>query len=82
MQAVMEMQKSVGRLSQAVETLTEESKKNTEKIDKISHEVYAAKWIVCIVGGIIASAASAVAYILWEACKLIYPLIQFTPFHH
>src|SRR2546425_492681 len=48
LQSVMEMQKSVGQLIQAVTTLTETSKKHDEKIDKISHRVYAASVVIAI----------------------------------
>jgi len=41
----MEMQKSLGELSAQVKALTEQSKNNSEKIDKISHHIYAAKCI-------------------------------------
>jgi hypothetical protein len=48
LQAVMEMQKAIGKLTQAVETLTEKTNKHEEKIDKISHRVYAAAAIVSV----------------------------------
>jgi hypothetical protein len=53
LQAVMEMQKSVGQLTQAVQTLTEESKQQRAKLDRISHIIYAAGAVITVVGGMI-----------------------------
>jgi acyl-CoA synthetase (NDP forming) len=43
LQAVMEMQKTLSQLTQAVAGLTEQSKANSEKLDNISHKFYASQ---------------------------------------
>lgn len=48
----MELQKSTGQLSQAVVTLTEQSKEQGKKLDSISHRMYAAAAVLTAVGGI------------------------------
>jgi hypothetical protein len=81
LQAIMEMQKTLGQLSQAVTTLTEESKKNSEKIGTISHQVYAAKVVVIVVGAILGAIGSGAIYLLCEAWKVIYPFLQAKAIH-
>ncbi|PIU52594.1 MAG: hypothetical protein COS90_10630 [Deltaproteobacteria bacterium CG07_land_8_20_14_0_80_60_11] len=79
LQAMMEMQKVLGQLTQAVITLTEESKKNSTKLDEISHKVYAAQVTIKIIGailGVIGSAAIVLFYKIWAD---IAPLIQLKP---
>jgi len=76
---MMEMQKVLGQLTQAVITLTEESKKNSTKLDEISHKVYAAQVTIKIIGailGVIGSAAIVLFYKIWAD---IAPLIQLKP---
>ena len=41
LQAIMEMQKSLGGLEQAVKALTEQAKEQGNKLDKVSHDVTA-----------------------------------------
>ena len=53
LQTIMELQKSTGQLSQAVNTLTEQSKEQGKKLDSISHRVYAAAAVVTTIGGIL-----------------------------
>jgi len=72
LQSIMEMQKSLGQLTQAVTTLTEESKKNSTKLDGISHKIYAAEVVVSLlvlIGG-------GVFYLFWKIWDTIAPLIQ------
>lgn len=52
LQAVIEMQRTLGELNQAVKTLTVQSNNQGEKIDKISHRVYAATAVVTVLTGI------------------------------
>lgn len=53
LQTVMEIQKSMGQLTQAVTTLTEQSKDQREKLDSISHRVYAAAAVLTVLGAIL-----------------------------
>ncbi len=46
LQSVMEMQKNVGQLTQAVGTLTEQTKEQGKKLDSISHRIYAGSVIL------------------------------------
>jgi len=74
LQAIMEMQKTLGQLTQAVTTLTEESKKHREKIDDMSHKIYAAKISLWIVGFVLTAVGGIVAFFLnriWEIIPLI-----------
>ncbi len=81
LQAIMEMQKTLGQLTQAVTTLTEETKDNSTKIETISHQVYAAKVVVIVVGAILGAIGSAAIYLLCEAWKVIYPFLQTKTLH-
>jgi hypothetical protein len=72
LQSILEMQKNLGQLTQAVTTLMEESKKNGEKLNKISHKIYAAEAILAIVGGVL-------IYFIHKALDVIVPLIQLKP---
>jgi hypothetical protein len=53
LQAVMEMQRALGQLTEAVSTLKVESKDNREKLNTISHKIYAATAILAIVTAIL-----------------------------
>jgi len=48
MEIIMAMQNTMGKLTTAVDTLVEKTNKHEEKLDKISHRVYAAAAIVSI----------------------------------
>ncbi len=78
-QAIMEMQKSIGQLTQAVTTLTEESKRRGETLDRISHKVYAAQVVVVIAGAILASLGGVVTFLLSKIWVAIIPLLQMKP---
>ena|SRR5208283_2402347 len=71
LQAVMEMQNKLGQLTQAVTTLTEESKKNSNKLDGISHKIYAAEAI----GGLIVLISGGVLWLIWKIWDTVTPLI-------
>lgn len=75
LQAIMEMQKSLGKLEQAVITLTEESKKNGEKIDDISHKIYGAKYFISGICIVITAVGVLVGYLL----KVIVPILLTRP---
>jgi hypothetical protein len=74
LQAVMEMQKSLGQLTQAVNSLTEQTKENSEEIKTIGRQVYAARVVVTIVGSIVGG-----IYVLCEIWKTISPYLQIKP---
>lgn len=79
LQSVLEMQKNLGQLNQAITNLTEESKKNGVTLGEISHKVYAAKVVIWIAGIVLGGLGSAAVYILCEIWKSIYPLLQLRP---
>lgn len=78
-QSILEMQKNLGQLTQAVITLTEESKKNSTKLDEISHKVYAAQVTVKVVGALLGAIGSAAIVLFYKIWADIAPLIQIKP---
>jgi hypothetical protein len=72
LQSVLEMQKNIGQLTQAVTTLTDESKKNNIKLDGISHKIYAAE----VAGGLLVLIGGGVFYLFWKIWDTVAPLIQ------
>ena len=58
LQAIMEMQKTVGGLTEAVGTLKKLTEKQGEKLDKISHRIYAAGVLITIAVPIVAFLAN------------------------
>ena len=80
-QATMEMHKSIGQLTQAVATLTEESKKNSEILSKVSHKVYATQVTIWVVGGLITVLCGAIFTLFCKIWDAIYPFIQLKPHH-
>ena len=52
LQAVMEMKQSIGELTQAVRTLNDTTKAHGDKLDKISHRLYAASAVIVVLTGI------------------------------
>lgn len=79
LQSMMEMQKVLGQLTQAVTTLTEESKKSSTKLDEISHKIYAAQVTIKVVGGILGVISSAALVLFYKIWAVIAPLIQLKP---
>jgi hypothetical protein len=71
LQAVMHLQEAVGQLREAVGTLKEQSKQHGEKLDKISHTIYAASAVLVVLGSI-------VGFLLNKGIDL---LIQLKPAH-
>ena len=53
LEVVMGMQATLGKLTQAVETLTEKTKSQSEKLDQAVRDIHVAKVILTILGGII-----------------------------
>ncbi len=53
LEIVMNMQGTMGKLTEAVESLKGESKHHGEKLDQIGKDVYAAKVVIGVVGALI-----------------------------
>ncbi|MGA2687836.1 MAG: hypothetical protein ABSE85_07175 [Candidatus Korobacteraceae bacterium] len=53
LQGVFDIQKSMGRLEQAVETLKDQQKEQGRKLDGISHKIYAAIVVLLLLGAVI-----------------------------
>ncbi len=75
LQSIMEMQKTLGQLTQAVTTLTEESKKSSTKLDQISHKIYAAE----VVGGLLVLIIGGALLLFSRIWVPVAPLIQLKP---
>lgn len=58
LQAVMELQKTVGGLTEAVNGLKDRVEKQGEKLERISHRVYAAGVVITILVPILAFLAN------------------------
>jgi hypothetical protein len=58
----MAMQNTMGKVTEAVESLKGESKTQGDKLEKIGKDVHAAKIVLSVVGGLIVLAA---AFIGW-----------------
>jgi hypothetical protein len=63
------MRGTLGELTQAIKTLTEQVKENDKKLDRISHVVYAVGAVVTVLGTI-------AGVILREAWVLIEPILK------
>ena len=59
---MFEMQGKLGELTQAIQGLTDQVKKNDVKLDKISHRVYAAAAVVTVFSAVAAFIVSRI----WE----------------
>src|SRR5579863_3029315 len=69
LQAVIEMQKTLGQLGQAIHTLTEQVKDNDKKLDKIALVVYSAGAVIAVLGTI-------GGFIVKGAWDLIEPILK------
>jgi flagellar hook-basal body complex protein FliE len=79
LQSVMEMQKTLGQLTQAVTTLTEVSKKSKEDLSEVSKDIHAAKVSMKIICAIVSVVGSGVAIVFWKILEAILPMIQLKP---
>jgi hypothetical protein len=79
LQSIIEIQKSIGQLTQAVTTLTEESRASRVKLDEISHKVYAAQVTIKVVGGLLVVIGGWAIYMFSKIWTTIAPLIQLRP---
>ena|ERR1700719_3319309 len=66
LQAVFEMQKTVGILTEAVNTLKDQFKHHDEKLDKIGNDVHAAKVVLKIVGAAIVAFFAFCGWMIYE----------------
>jgi hypothetical protein len=72
LQAVFEMQKTMGQFTQAIQTLTEEAKDSKKTLSRLSHIIYAAAAVLAVlvtVGG----------WILSRVWELIEPALKLVP---
>jgi|SRR5665213_726054 len=69
LQAVFEMQGRLGRLEQAIETLTEQQRDNNKKIEHFGKVIYAATAIVVFFGPL----AGVIISKVWD---LVFPLVK------
>lgn len=69
LQAIMELQKTMGGLSEAVNGLKDRTEKQGEKLDKISHRIYAAGVVITVAVPILAFLANWLAPIILAALR-------------
>lgn len=81
LEIVMGMQSTMGKLTEAVESLKQQSAKHDEKLDGIGKDIHTAKTTLKVVGAIL---AAAIAFGGWVANKGIDAFVQLrqpTPQH-
>jgi hypothetical protein len=66
----MEIQKAVGKLTEAVESLKTQSQRHDDKLDQIGKDVHAAK----IVGGVIVLVGGLLGWIIHELLPVLSSL--------
>ena len=66
LEIVMELQKSMAQVGEKLQGLSEASKDQNTKLDRISHQVFAAKVVLYVVGAIIAVAGSVIGFLIKE----------------
>jgi hypothetical protein len=64
LEIVMRMQESVGRLTEAVSSLKDQSKSHGDKLDGIGKDVHAAKVVIGVVGGLIVLVGGVCAWLI------------------
>jgi hypothetical protein len=64
LEIVMRMQESMGRLTEAVSSLKDQSKSHGEKLDSIGKDVHAAKVVISVVGGLIILIGGGIAWLV------------------
>lgn len=79
LQSIMEMQKTLGELTQAVKTLTEQSKNNCTKLDDISHKIYAAQMTIKVVASVLGVIGSGALFLIWKIFDTVAPLVHLKP---
>jgi len=63
LEIVMAMQNTLGKLTEAVESLKDQSKGHSGKLDQLGKDVHAAKVVVGVVGALILLVAGFIAWI-------------------
>ena len=67
----MELQKSMAQMGEKLQGVYDASKAHDVKLDAISHQVFAAKVVLYVVGGIIAIAGSVLGFLLKEGIDYV-----------
>jgi hypothetical protein len=73
LQAVFEIQKAVGKLTEAVENLKSEAKQQGEKLDAVRNDVHAAKAVIRVVGAALILFFGFLGWVIYEALPLLRP---------
>ena len=72
----MELQKSVGALTQAVTTLTEQVKDQGAKLDAMRHEVTAARASIKTAGWLLGGVSAVIAWLLYRLPPVITAVLK------
>ena len=76
LQTTMELQKSVGALTQAVATLTEQVKDQGAKLDAMRHEVTAARASIKTAGWLLGGIAAVIAWLLYRLPPVVASVLE------
>jgi hypothetical protein len=79
LQAVMEMQKSVGALSEAVKSLQHQATKYEDKLGEVAKDVHTVKITARIIGVVLASAIAFAGWSIGKAVDIFVNLHQPVP---
>jgi len=63
LEVVMEMQKTLGQLTQAIATLTEQGKEHGRKLEDACKDIHAAKVVVGVVCALVVAASTVLGFI-------------------
>lgn len=80
-QAIFEMQLALGKLTQAIEHLTDQSKIHTSKLDQINHKISVAQGILIAGTVILTLIGSAITFLLTRLWDTVVPMLQIKPPH-
>ena len=76
LQTTLELQKSVGALTQAVATLTEQVKDQGTKLDAMRHEVTAARASIKTAGWLLGGIAAVIAWLLYRLPPVVTAVLE------
>lgn len=76
LQTTMELQKSVGALTQAVATLAEQVKDQGVKLDAMRHEVTAARASIKTAGWLLGGVAAIIAWLLYRLPPVVTAVLE------
>ena len=76
LQTTMELQKSVGALTQAMATLTEQVKDQGAKLDAMRHEVTAARASIKTAGWVLGGLGAVIAWLLYRVPPIITAVLE------